>query len=117
MLAAPAALEQHFRGLYTSPTPWEPPPAREGLTLTPALTASELRTILETRFRSGGSSGLCPVPTQCVRFLPPTVLERLAPWLSTLLGRGLPAPWHTASLVPIWKGKGSPEDPSKHRGI
>ena len=60
---------------------------------------------------------MCDLPSQCVRFLPPPVLALLAPWLSSLPGRGLPPAWCRAALVPVWKGKGSPTDASKHRGI
>ena len=52
-----------------------------------------------------------------MRFLPLAVLHLLAPWLSSLLGRGIPVTWQQAALVPVWKGKGSPTNASTHRGI
>ena len=106
----PTELEAHFQRLLAEQAPWAPPPPYDGLVLTPALTAPELWRILGTRFRSGASPGLCPLPSQCVRFLPLAVLQLLAPWLSSLPGRGLPAAWQPAALVPVWKGKGSPTD-------
>ena len=111
------ALEDHFRTLLAARAPWDPPPRTEGLSLTPALTATELSRVLASRYRSGASSGLSALPSPCVRFLPPAVLEPLAAWLSTLPGRGLPTSWQCAALVPVWKGKGSPADASKHRGL
>ena len=69
------------------------------------------------RFRSGASSGLCDLPSQCIRFLPPPLVALLAPWLSALPGRGLPTSWRTAALLPVWKGRGNPSDAAMHRGI
>ena len=45
------------------------------------------------------------------------VLYLLAPWLSSLPGRGIPATWQQAALVLVWKGKGSPTNASKYHGI
>ena len=96
---------------------WDPPPRTEGLSLTPALTATELSRVLASCYRSGASSGLSALPSPCVHFLPTAVLEPLTAWLSTLPGHGLPTSWQCVALLPVWKGKGSPANASKHRGL
>ena len=117
MEATLADLEEHFQQLFAAPTPWEPPPQQADLMLDPVLTPAELQQVLDMRFRSGASSGLCDLPSQCVRFLPPPVVALLAPWLSALPGRGLPTSWQAAALMAVWKGRGSPSDAAMHRGI
>ena len=79
------------------------------MVLTSELTALELQHILCIQFYSGGSMGLCPLPSKCVDFLPLVMLQLVVPWLS-LPGRGLPTAWQWAAPVPVWKGKGSPTD-------
>ena len=83
-------LEEQFQWLFATPTPWEPPPQQADLMLDPALTPAELQQVLDMRFCSGASSGLCNLPSQCIRFLPPPMVALLAPWLPALLGCGLP---------------------------
>ena len=73
--------------------------------------------MLNTRFRGGASSGACPIPSACFRWLPTEWASPLASWMQTLPERGLPDQWRTSLVTPLWKKKGEATDPTMYRPI
>lgn len=79
-------------------------------------TASEVTETVQT-LKTGRTADIFGLKAEVIRFLLPYVSSHLTPLLNRFFSEGFPPSLSTSVLIPIYKGKGSPSDPSNFRGI
>jgi hypothetical protein len=71
-----------------------------------------------SRFRGSASSGICPLPSQLVKYMAGDALEPLATFLNhCVAGARPPTAWRQLKLVPLYKNRGDRGDPDNYRGL
>jgi hypothetical protein len=115
---------EHFKKLNTANssstdphTHDQAPTSLENSDLDYYFTEDEVQKVA-THLRNGKSSGIDQVINEFIKFCPPVMISLIVQFLNLILDTGIiPENWTIGIIIPIYKKKGSMDDPDNYRGI
>ena len=74
--------------------------------------------VQQTHFKANKSSGLSPMPLQCLKFMGLEGTQVLAEFFNcSAIDQVAPSTWRETKVVPLYKGKGARADMNSYRSI